>query len=149
MGEQGGPADIPPAWQMFARVFKLFFRVLLVMAVLALIYLLFGALGSFGRVVVGALLAFGVAALMVNYFRQVANPPPPDPEPTAVHPGLRLAYVCEMCGLELAVLKVAKDRAPKHCGEPMELVRRPTLSGRPATEELEPDPEPDPADPEP
>jgi hypothetical protein len=43
----------------------------------------------------------------------------------AVHPGLRLAYVCDMCGLELAVLKVAKERAPKHCGETMTLVRRP------------------------
>ena len=41
------------------------------------------------------------------------------------HPGLRLAYVCDMCGLELAVLKVAKERAPKHCGETMTLVRRP------------------------
>ena len=27
-------------------------------------------------------------------------------------------------GMELAVLKVAKDRAPKHCGETMILVRR-------------------------
>jgi hypothetical protein len=66
-----------------------------------------------------------VASLGIGYFRQVGNPPPPDPEPLAVHPGLRLAYVCDMCGLELAVLKVAKERAPKHCGETMTLVRRP------------------------
>lgn len=115
---------------MFARVFKLFFRVFLVMVVLALIYFLFGALGSFARVVVGGLLALGVASLMVNYFRQVGRPPPPDPEPTAVHPGLRLAYVCEMCGLELAVVKVAKDRAPKHCGEQMLLIRRTSAEER-------------------
>ena len=65
-------------------------------------------------------LAFGVASLGIGYFRQLANPPPPDPEPVEVHPGLRLAYVCEMCGLELAILKVARDKAPKHCGEEME-----------------------------
>jgi hypothetical protein len=29
-----------------------------------------------------------------------------------------------MCGLELAVVAVAKERAPKHCGEAMVLVRR-------------------------
>jgi hypothetical protein len=29
-----------------------------------------------------------------------------------------------MCGLELAVVAVAKERAPKHCGESMVLVRR-------------------------
>ncbi len=121
---------------MFFRVLKLFFRVFLVMVALAVVWFIFGALGSFARVVVGGLLAIAVAALMVNYFRQVGHPPPPDPVPTAVHPGLRLAYVCEMCGLELAVLKVAKDRAPKHCGEPMELVRRPA----PAAAPEEPDP---------
>jgi hypothetical protein len=41
-----------------------------------------------------------------------------------VHPGLRLADLCEMCGLELAVVKVSKDRAPRHCGEAMTLTRR-------------------------
>ena len=73
--------------------------------------------------------AWVVASLGIGYFRQVGNPPPPDPEPIAVNPGLRLAYVCDMCGLELAVLKVAKDRAPKHCGETMTLVRRPAAEG--------------------
>jgi hypothetical protein len=29
-----------------------------------------------------------------------------------------------MCGLELAVVAVAKERAPKHCGESMVLVQR-------------------------
>ncbi|HLI56890.1 MAG TPA: hypothetical protein VKY26_07615 [Actinomycetota bacterium] len=134
-----GATDLPPASQMFLRVLKLFFRVFLVMVVLAIIWFIFGVLGSFARVVVGGLLALAVASLMINYFRQVGHPPPPDPEPTAVHPGLRLAYVCEMCGLELAVLKVAKDRAPKHCGEAMELVRRPAAAAAPGGE---PDPEP-------
>jgi hypothetical protein len=118
------------AGQMVGRVAKVFLRILLLMVVLSVIWLISGALSSFVlRVIVGLVLAGGSAALGINYFRQVGHPPPPDPIPTAVHPGLRLAYVCEMCGLELAVLKVAKDRAPKHCGEAMELVRRPAAAG--------------------
>jgi hypothetical protein len=46
----------------------------------------------------------------------------PDPEPTDVS-DLGLKYVCRMCGLELKVEVAAKDAAPRHCMEPMELVR--------------------------
>jgi hypothetical protein len=130
VSEARGPADLPPASQMLGRVFKVFGRVGLLMVVIVIVWAVSGALSSFTlRVIVGLGLAGGVAALLVNYFRQVGHPPPPDPEPTSVHPGLRLAYVCGMCGLELAVVKVAKDRAPKHCGEAMELVRRPAPGG--------------------
>jgi len=41
-------------------------------------------------VLVGAVLFVVVASLGIGYFRQVGNPPPPDPEPIAVNPGLRL-----------------------------------------------------------
>lgn len=76
------------------------------------------------RVLVAMAMAVGIAAFGIGYFRQLGNPPPPDPEPMAVDPRLRLAYLCEMCGLELAVVMAAKDKAPKHCGEPMILIRR-------------------------
>jgi hypothetical protein len=46
----------------------------------------------------------------------------PDPE-TADVSEYGLKYVCTMCGLELKVEVAAKDNAPKHCGEPMKLVR--------------------------
>lgn len=148
--QEQGSGEIP-AVQMVGRVAKMFLRVLLVMVVLTIVYVAASALGSgVLRGLLGLILAAGAAALGVNYFRQVGHPPPPDPEPTAVHPGLRLAYVCDMCGLELAVLKVAKDRPPKHCGEAMELVRR-TVARGPAgpagepvavtrTDESEPEP---------
>jgi hypothetical protein len=120
------PEQIPGSILMLGRIIRVLLVALVLMIALSLVWFLSGALGSpIIRVLFGALLFVVVASLGVGYFRQVANPPPPDPQPTAVHPGLRLAYVCEMCGLELAVLKVAKDRAPKHCGETMTLVRRP------------------------
>jgi hypothetical protein len=68
--------------------------------------------------------ALVIAAFGMGYFRQLGNPPPPEPEPVSVDPGLRLAYLCEMCGMELAVVVAAKEKAPKHCGESMVLVRR-------------------------
>ena len=137
--EEQGATESPGASSMFRSVGKVFLRVALLMVALSVVWFLSLALDSFVlRVIVGLILAAGAAGLGVNYFRQVGNPPPPDPVPTEVHPGLRLAYVCDMCGLELAVLKVAKDRAPKHCGEAMLLVRRP------ATGLAEPGPEPAP-----
>lgn len=131
----GGGAEAAPAaplklGDVVRRVIKILLFALIATVVVTVIWLISGSVGSaIPRVIIGLVLAGVVASLGVNYFRQVGNPPPPDPVPTEVHPGLRLAYVCEMCGLELAVLKVAKDRAPKHCGEQMILVRRPAAEG--------------------
>ncbi|HWD71908.1 MAG TPA: hypothetical protein VG779_05215 [Actinomycetota bacterium] len=117
---------IPGSIQMLGRIIRVFLVAFGVMLALTIVWFLSGVLDSpILRVLVGAVLFLVVASLGIGYFRQVGNPPPPDPEPMAVHPGLRLAYVCDRCGLELAVLKVAKERAPKHCGETMTLVRRP------------------------
>lgn len=76
-----------------------------------------------GRLIVAIAIGLGVLWFGVGYFRQLGNPPPPDPGPLAVDPGLQLAYQCEMCGLELALLKAGKDKAPTHCAEKMVLVR--------------------------
>jgi hypothetical protein len=125
-GDQTPEGRIPGSVQMLGRIIRVFLVAFGVMLALTIVWLLSGVLDSpILRVLVGAVLFLVVASLGIGYFRQVGNPPPPDPEPMAVHPGLRLAYVCDMCGLELAVLKVAKERAPKHCGETMTLVRRP------------------------
>lgn len=83
-----------------------------------------GRVSGIARGVVAVLMGLGIAVFGIGYFRFLTNPPPPDLEPLQVDPNLRLAYVCEMCGLELAVVAVAKERAPKHCGESMILLRR-------------------------
>ena len=154
---QGPPAvgagKMPPSIQMLGRIARVFLAALGVMIALSLVWLVSGALGSFVlRVVVGLVLFLVVASLGIGYFRQVANPPPPDPVPIEVHPGLRLAFFtwhnrveAHVEGMELAVLKVARDRAPKHCGETMLLVRRPPPEAEPQTEpEPDGDPERDP-----
>jgi hypothetical protein len=121
---------IPGSIRMLGQIIRVFLVVLVLTLCLSVVYFLSGVMGSpILRVLFGAVLFVIVASLGVGYFRQVANPPPPDPEPLAVSQALRLAYVCEMCGLELAVVKVAKERAPKHCGETMLLVQRPAGGG--------------------
>lgn len=111
---------------------KLVARVVVGIAVLALvgvvITLLSIAAGNVSgalRYVVGGLMGLLIAWFGIGYFRYMGNPPPPEPEPMQVDPQLNLSYLCEMCGLELAVVAVAKERAPRHCGESMVLVRRP------------------------
>jgi len=77
---------------MLGRIARVFLAAFGVMIALSLVWFMSGALGSSVlRVVVGLILFLVVASLGIGYFRQVANPPPPDPVPTEVHPSLRLA----------------------------------------------------------
>ncbi|MEX2587737.1 MAG: hypothetical protein WD602_07100 [Actinomycetota bacterium] len=83
-----------------------------------------GDVGGVLRWIAGGAMGLAIGAFGAGYFRYLANPPPPDPEPMKVDPELRLAYVCEMCGMRLAVLEMAKERAPRHCGEAMVLIKQ-------------------------
>lgn len=90
----------------------------------SLLLLLVSNAGGVVRILVAMVMAVAIAWFGIGYFKQLGNPPPPEPEPVAIDPRWRLAYTCEMCGLELAVVVAAKDKAPKHCGEEMVLVRK-------------------------
>ena len=91
---------------------------------LALALLAFVALGPlFGWVRSGIAVAmfFGILIFGARQVRSMVKAPP-EPEVADVSEyGLR--YECTMCGLELKVEVAARDRAPTHCMEPMELVR--------------------------
>ena len=93
--------------------------VLALLAVAAVVVLgeSYGYLRSAITVGVGAaLLTFGF-----KYWRDVGLIPP-DPEQEDVR-DQELRYVCRVCGLQLRVEISARDRAPTHCSEPMELVK--------------------------
>ena len=98
--------------------------IVLVTVVLTLLVIALGNVTGGWRIAVAALMGLGIAKLGIGYFTYLTNPPPPDLPPMQVDPQLRLSYLCEMCGLELAVVAVAKERAPKHCGESMILIQR-------------------------
>lgn len=79
--------------------------------------------GTFWRAVIAIAMGLGIATFGIGYFRAAGSSQPAE-EPQDVPPEYRLAYICEMCGLELWVVRVAKDKPPRHCGEEMVLVRR-------------------------
>jgi hypothetical protein len=76
---------------------------------------------GYGRSVVAVVVFLILFIFGFRYWKDVGLFPP-EPEKTDVSDqGLR--YVCSMCGLELKVEIAARDRAPTHCAEPMQLVR--------------------------
>ena len=114
----------PGAGRLLVRVVVGILLLIVITVVGTLLLLAVGSVSGVARAAVAALMGLGIASFGIGYFRFLTNPPPPDVEPVKVDPRLRLAYVCEMCGLELAVVAVAKEKAPKHCGEQMVLLRR-------------------------
>ena len=42
---------------------------------------------------------------------------------------LEVFLVCRECGTEFRVTRLGELQIPRHCGEPMEVVRRPTAAG--------------------
>ena len=99
------------------------------LALAAVLLIILG--GSFGylRTAIGLALLGVLVAFGFKYWRDVGLIPP-DPEVTDVS-DFDLKYVCRVCGLELRVEVAAKDKAPTHCGEPMELVSGGTPPLRP------------------
>lgn len=62
------------------------------------------------------------ARIGVGYFKEATRPASEVEPALEVSEDMSLSYVCEVCGLELAVVKTSKVKAPKHCGEEMKLV---------------------------
>ena len=78
---------------------------------------------AFGYVRSAIALAAFVALFLFGfkYWRDVGLIPPEPVTRDVSDQGLR--YVCAICGLELKVEVAARDRAPTHCAEPMQLIR--------------------------
>jgi hypothetical protein len=94
--EAAGPGKV------IARVAGGVGGIVVVTVVLTLLVIALGNVTGGWRIAVAGLMGLGIAKIGIGYF----------------------SYLCEMCGLELAVVAVAKERAPKHCGESMVLVQR-------------------------
>lgn len=116
-------AGPPGPLKLAGRIIGAILGLLVLMGLASGLWFLASDAGGVLKMVLSAIFVVVFVWVGIGYFRQITTPPPPDPEPVAVDPGLRLSYVCEMCGLELAVVKAAKERAPKHCGEEMVLTR--------------------------
>jgi hypothetical protein len=74
---------------------------------------------------IGVVIAwFGIAAL------RAASGGPPTERPEVEDVGdLAVFLVCGECGTEFQVTRLGELQIPRHCGEPMNVVHRPRLSG--------------------
>jgi|GEM_PF-3684799 len=122
--DSGKPPETPSVFKIVRKVLLAILAFAAIAVVTSIVLLIVGKASGFARGAVAVVMALAIAWFGIGYFNQLGHPPPPDLEPLSVDPRLRLAYVCNMCGLELAVLMVAKERAPKHCGEEMVLIRK-------------------------
>lgn len=52
---------------------------------------------------------------------------PDEPEDVA---SLAVFFVCAECGTEFQVTRLGEVQVPRHCGEPMDVVRRPAAAGQ-------------------
>jgi hypothetical protein len=93
--------------------------VVTILALLAMVIL--GESFGYYRSITGVLMFLGILIFGTRYVWTMGDIPP-EPEVTDISE-YGLKYVCGNCGLELKVEKAARDKAPTHCMEPMNLVR--------------------------
>ena len=74
--------------------------------------LLFVAIASFGR----------------SFLRGMDNTQPKEKVVPEDIEDLDVFFVCRECGTEYQVTRLGEVQVPRHCGEPMSVVRRPTTS---------------------
>jgi hypothetical protein len=68
-----------------------------------------------------AIVSVGLAALR-GFGGAVSSKEKIEPEDVA---GLDVFFVCAECGTEFQVTRLGEVQVPRHCGEPMQVVRRP------------------------
>jgi hypothetical protein len=80
---------------------------------------------------IAIVLFVGIAVLGLVFLRGITASRPKetiDPEDVAE---LDVFFVCAECGTEFQVTRLGEVQIPRHCGEPMAVVRRPRVN--PAT----------------
>lgn len=76
-------------------------------------------------VVVSALaIAVLIAWLGITALRAASGPGPREKPEVEDVEGLEVFLLCRECGTEFRVTRLGELQVPRHCGEPMEVVRR-------------------------
>jgi hypothetical protein len=85
---------------------------------------------SWWVVLTAVLIGLAIAWLGITALRAISGTgrgPADGAEPEDVQ-DLDVFLVCRECGTEFQVTRLGELQIPRHCGEPMELVRRPRTS---------------------
>ncbi len=79
-------------------------------------------------ILTAVVMAVLISWLGVTALRAASGPGPSDAPEVEDVEGLEVFLVCRECGTEFRVTKLGELQIPRHCGEPMEVVRRPSGS---------------------
>ena len=83
------------------------------------------ALATWARWVGAVAIFLGVSSVGLFFLRAISGMRPREPiEPEDVAE-LDVYFVCVECGTEFQVTRLGEAQVPRHCGEPMRVVRRP------------------------
>jgi len=86
------------------------------------------ALAAWVLWLVAAVLFLAIAGLGLVFLRGIVSARPSekiDPEDVTE---LDVFFVCTECGTEFQVTRLGEVQVPRHCGEPMAVVRRPRMN---------------------
>jgi hypothetical protein len=77
---------------------------------------------------IAVVIFLGIAGLGLVFLRGIASSRPKEtiePEDVAE---LDVFFICTECGTEFQVTRLGEVQVPRHCGEPMAVVRRPRVN---------------------
>ena len=80
--------------------------------------------GTFMVVLSAVVIGVAIAWLGITALRAASGPGPRDKPVVEDVEGLEVSLVCRECGTEFRVTRLGELQIPRHCGEPMEVVRR-------------------------
>ena len=83
------------------------------------------------RIPVAILLFLVIWRVGMSMLRSASSGPPPKSEqaPPEDVEDLEVFFVCNECGTEYKVTQLGELQVPRHCGEKMQVVRRPRGTG--------------------
>ena len=83
------------------------------------------ALASWLTWLIAAVIFLAILVAGVSFLRGVASMSPKEKIEAEDVAELDVFFVCSECGTELQVTRLGEIQIPRHCGEPMKVVRRP------------------------
>ncbi len=85
---------------------------------------------SWWVVLTAILMALAIAWVGIKVLRAASGPGPRQNPAVEDVEELEVFLVCRECGTEFRVTRLGELQIPRHCGEPMEVVRRPAAGDR-------------------
>jgi len=83
------------------------------------------ALSTWAMWLVAVLIFVVILGLGLSFLRSVSGTRPVEHIEVEDVAGLDVFFVCSECGTEYQVTRIGEIQIPRHCGEPMTVVRRP------------------------